>query len=96
MSALCGGSGEWARIMAVCPFCKARRRGLVALVFGGYGANAICGGCGSFFSDGEGRWGTSARANDEREERLAFVRGRWPEARHHRVVLREVLQEVKP
>lgn len=89
MSSLCGGSGEWGRGLFKCPFCLERRRGLMALVYGGYGSNAVCGGCGSRFSDGEGRF----ESNHERaEEGRAFVRETWKRARPWRAITREVYE----
>lgn len=95
LGSICGASGEWGRGLFKCPFCRARRRGLLALVFGGvwgqcvYGANAICGGCGSRFSDGEGRFERNVTRADEA---IAFVRQRWKTARPWRMVTREAYE----
>lgn len=85
---ICGGVQEWGRGIFACPFCMERRRGLLALVFDGYGSNAICGGCGSRFYDGEGRFESDVpRADDA----IGFVRARWKSARNWCVISHEVL-----
>lgn len=88
---VCGGACEWGRGVFRCPFCAGRRRGIMALVFGGYGSEGVCGGCGSRFHDGEGRFeGNHARAEAQR----ARVRVLWRVARPWRVILRESLRRL--
>lgn len=74
-SAICGG-GTWGRGLFCCPVCKARRRGLFRLVFGGYGSDHLCGGCGTRWSDGE----VTRPSKREAERNRALVRAEWPNA----------------
>ena len=84
--AICGG-GEWGRGVFRCGVCKARRRGLDRLVFGGYSSDHVCGGCGTWWSDGEGRIPTKREA----ERNRALVSAQWPKARNWRTVSRDVV-----
>ena len=48
----CGG-GEWRPIRTYCPWCMEERDGIQRIVFGGYGSDAVCGWCGTWYCDGE-------------------------------------------
>jgi len=85
--AICGG-GTWGRGMFHCPFCGGRRRGLQRLVFGGYGSDSVCGGCGAWFSGGEGR----KPGKREGARNRGLVKATWPRVRGWRVVFRETLE----
>ena len=83
---ICGPGAEWGRTMINCPYCKDVVKALERPVFGGYGADVVCGGCGSKFYDGEGVFekdGAVAMDN------IAFVAEEWPKARPAADLFRE-------
>lgn len=51
---ICGG-GVWELRDIWCPFCDDRVPGISRSVFGGYGADSVCGFCGTWIMDGEYR-----------------------------------------
>jgi hypothetical protein len=85
--AICGG-GEWGRGVFYCPVCGGRRRGLDRLVFGGYGSDHVCGGCGTWWSAGEIARSTKQQAKRSKE----LVKAQWPKSRDWRTVSREALR----
>jgi hypothetical protein len=89
MSAICGG-GPFSRRVGFCPVCKARRRFVTQHVFGGYGSNCWCGGCGSLWQDLEPR--RSRQGKRDMARGRAIVKREWPAARRFRIVLDELLQ----
>jgi hypothetical protein len=76
MTSLCGGGGRWYRLVRHCPVCKRKRRTLTRIVYSGYGSDGVCGGCGSWFSDGTQAWTNVAIRTKNRE----MVAREWPTA----------------